>query len=101
LTSSSQGYWLRSRFHTFTSLDISYKYKKGFHTKVRVSSRIGPHNQDVLGWSLLGDAYGNARIIECHHSIYITKDSIPKLINLVLPHVIPSMRYKLRVKDNQ
>jgi|HigsolmetaGSP11D_1036233.scaffolds.fasta_scaffold03563_1 hypothetical protein len=41
--------------------------------------------------------------IKGHHSIYIyiTKDSIPKLRDIVLPHVIPSMRYKLGVKDNQ
>jgi len=39
--------------------------------------------------------------IEGHHSIYITKDSKAILIAFVLPHVIPSMRYKLGVKDNQ
>ena len=39
--------------------------------------------------------------IENRHSIYITKDSIPKLRNIVLPHIIPSMRYKLGIKDNK
>lgn len=39
--------------------------------------------------------------IEGHYSIYITKDSISKLRNLVLPYIIPSMRYKLGIKDNQ
>jgi LAGLIDADG DNA endonuclease family. len=57
------GYSLRSKSHKFTSLE----FKKGFHTKIRASSRIGPHNQDVLSviiGSLLGDAYACARIIE-------------------------------------
>ena len=47
----------------FTSLEL----KRTFHTKVRASNRIGPHNQDVLSvivGSLLGDAYANARTIE-------------------------------------
>jgi hypothetical protein len=39
--------------------------------------------------------------IEANYSIYITKDSIPKLRNILLPHVIPSMRYKLGIKNNQ
>jgi hypothetical protein len=42
-------------------------YQRAFHTKIRASSRIGPHNQDVLSvviGSLLGDAYANARTIE-------------------------------------
>jgi heme/copper-type cytochrome/quinol oxidase subunit 2 len=46
-----------------TSLEL----KRTFHTKVRASNRIGPHNQDVLSvivGSLLGDAYANARTIE-------------------------------------
>jgi hypothetical protein len=41
-------------------LDIT----RSFHTKVRASKRIGPHNEDVLSLligSLLGDAYGNKR----------------------------------------
>lgn len=41
--------------------------KKRFHTKIRASSRIGPHNKDILSviiGSLLGDAYANSRIIE-------------------------------------
>jgi hypothetical protein len=239
------GYVLRSKSLALAGLRskaaefISLEFKKGFHTRVRASSRIGPHNQDVLSviiGSLLGDGYANARTIEgvrfsyrqseihkdylfwlyefffqrgycsslkprrytrrvkgkeyygyefntftfrslkwihklfykegvkyinpnlelyltplalaiwimddgcwtgsgvriatnCfkleevkllanmlvklyglnytiqtiegHHSIYITKDSIAMLKALVLPHVIPSMRYKLGVKDNQ
>ena len=228
-------YSLYSKFHKLPSLE----FKRAFHTKIRASSRIGPHNQDVLSvviGSLLGDAYANARTIEgtrisyrqsnvhidylfwlyefysqrgycsnlkprkyirrlkdkefygyefntftfrsfnwihklfykngvkyinpnlelyltplalaiwimddggwtgngvriatnCfkleevkllanmlvklyglnytiqtiegNYSIYITKDSIPKLRNLVLPYVIPSMKYKLGIKDNQ
>lgn len=37
---------------------------RSFHTKVKASKRIGPHNEDVLSLlvgSLLGDAYGNRR----------------------------------------
>jgi ubiquinol-cytochrome c reductase cytochrome b subunit len=229
------GYLLYSKSPSPAGLE----FKRAFHTKIRASSRIGPHNQDVLSvviGSLLGDAYGNARTIEgtrisyrqsevhidylfwlyefysqrgycsnlkprkytrilkgkefygyefntftfrsfnwihklfykkgvkyinpnlelyltplalaililddgcwtgngvriatnCfkleevkllanmlvklyglnytiqtiegHYSIYITKDSIPKLRNLVLPYVIPSMKYKLGIKYNQ
>ena len=46
---------------------ISLNFQRAFHTKIRASSRIGPHNQDVLSvvvGSLLGDAYANARTIE-------------------------------------
>lgn len=39
--------------------------------------------------------------IEGNYSIYITKDSIPKLRNLLLPYIIPSMKYKLGIQDNQ
>ncbi len=38
-----------------------------FHTKVKASSRIGPHNQEVFSviiGSLLGDSYASARSIE-------------------------------------
>ena len=38
-----------------------------FHTKVRASSRIGPHNSDVISvliGSLLGDSYAQTRTIE-------------------------------------
>jgi hypothetical protein len=46
---------------------FSLEFKRTFHTKIRASSRIGPHNQDVLSvviGSLLGDSYANARTIE-------------------------------------
>jgi hypothetical protein len=36
--------------------------KRSFHTKVKASRRIGPHNEDVISLligSLLGDTYGN------------------------------------------
>ena len=42
-------------------------HKKSFHTKVKASARIGPHNKDVISviiGSLLGDSYANARSIE-------------------------------------
>ena len=41
--------------------------KRSFHTKVKASRRIGPHNEDVLSvviGSLLGDSYGNRRSVE-------------------------------------
>jgi hypothetical protein len=40
---------------------------RSFHTKVKASKRIGPHNEDivsVLVGSLLGDSYGNRRSVE-------------------------------------
>ena len=40
---------------------------KTFHTKVKASSRIGPHNEEVISvliGSLLGDSYASARTIE-------------------------------------
>lgn len=42
-------------------------FKKTFHTKVRASNRIGPHNEEVISvliGSLLGDCYTSARTIE-------------------------------------
>jgi uncharacterized membrane protein YgcG len=42
-------------------------FSRTFHTKVRASKRIGPHNEEILSviiGSLLGDAYANARTIE-------------------------------------
>jgi len=45
-------------------LNINKRY---FHTKVKASKRIGPHNKDVISviiGSLLGDCYGNRRSIE-------------------------------------
>jgi hypothetical protein len=52
-----------------------------FHTKVKASKRIGPHNEDVLSLligSLLGDAYGNRRSGEgtrfCYRQSIVHKD---------------------------
>ena len=42
-------------------------FKRSFHTKVKASNRIGPHNEDVLSvliGSLLGDCYANKRSAE-------------------------------------
>jgi hypothetical protein len=39
--------------------------------------------------------------IEGHYSIYITKDSIAKLKNIILLYIVPSMKYKLGIKNNQ
>ena len=40
---------------------------RSFHTRVRASKRIGPHNEDVISvivGSLLGDCYGSRRSVE-------------------------------------
>jgi hypothetical protein len=66
-------YKLYPKFHKFTSLE----FKRTFYIKVRASSRIGPHNQDVLSviiGSLLGDAYANARTIEGTRIAYRQSD---------------------------
>lgn len=44
-----------------------HTFNKSFHTKVKASNRIGPHNLDVISiliGSLLGDCYANAKTIE-------------------------------------
>nr|UED14366.1 hypothetical protein [Ophiocordyceps sp.] len=54
-----------SLFKYRNSYNLSFKNK--FHTKVRASKRIGPHNEEVISviiGSLLGDGYANARTIE-------------------------------------
>lgn len=46
---------------------LNINFTRYFHTKVRASKRIGPHNEDVLSvivGSLLGDCYGNKRSVE-------------------------------------
>jgi hypothetical protein len=43
---------------------LNINFTRSFHTKVRASKRIGPHNEDVLSvivGSLLGDSYGSRR----------------------------------------
>jgi hypothetical protein len=50
-----------------STLNISLFFNKTFHTKVRASNRIGPHNKDVISvivGSLLGDSYVSKRTIE-------------------------------------
>jgi len=52
--------------YNFTKLN-NHNFYRMFHTKVRASKRIGPHNKDIISiivGSLLGDAYANARTIE-------------------------------------
>ena len=55
--------------HNFTTFFTKPAYfKKTFHTKVKASNRIGPHNEQVISvfiGSLLGDSYASARTIEC------------------------------------
>jgi hypothetical protein len=46
---------------------FSFNSIRSFHTKVKASNRIGPHNKDVISvivGSLLGDCYGNRRSVE-------------------------------------
>lgn len=54
---------------------------RSFHTKVKASKRIGPHNEDivsVLVGSLLGDCYGNRRSVEgtrfCYRQSIVHKE---------------------------
>ena len=66
----------RYRKHNFTTFSFFYIKKtkpvcsnlnKTFHTKVKASNRIGPHNEEVISvliGSLLGDSYASARTIE-------------------------------------
>jgi hypothetical protein len=56
-------------------------FKRSFHTKVKASKRIGPHNEDILSvlvGSLLGDCYGNKRSGEgtrfCYRQSIVHKD---------------------------
>lgn len=59
----------RYTIHNFSCFTIFYHvyFKKAFHTKVRASNRIGPHNKEVISvliGSLLGDSYASGRTIE-------------------------------------
>ena len=54
---------------------------RSFHTKVKASKRIGPHNEDVLSvliGSLLGDSYGSRRSVEgtrfCYRQSIVHKE---------------------------
>lgn len=70
---------------------VSLQPKRTFHTRVKASSRIGPHNQDVISviiGSLLGDAYGNSRTPEgtrlCYRQSILHKDYLFWLYNFYL-----------------
>ena len=55
----------KQNFTTFCTKPISFN--NTFHTKVKASNRIGPHNEEVISvliGSLLGDSYASARTIE-------------------------------------
>jgi heme/copper-type cytochrome/quinol oxidase subunit 2 len=74
-------------------IGLAYKnnklnYYRCFHTKVKASNRIGPHNNDVISLiigSLLGDAYGNRRSGEgtrfCYRQSIVHKDYLFWLYN--------------------
>jgi hypothetical protein len=60
---------------------LNINFSRSFHTKVKASKRIGPHNEDVISvlvGSLLGDSYGNRRSIEgtrfCYRQSIIHKE---------------------------
>lgn len=68
------------RINPIKGLAVKYN-KRSFHTKVKASKRIGPHNEDVLSvivGSLLGDSYGNRRSVEgtrfCYRQSIIHKE---------------------------
>lgn len=57
--------YTKHNFTTYFTKPVSFK--KTFHTKVKASNRIGPHNEEVISvliGSLLGDSYASARTIE-------------------------------------
>lgn len=59
--------FIRRSLYSNPYISTNLIFKRTFHTKMRASSRIGPHNEDILSvviGSLLGDAYGNARTVE-------------------------------------
>ena len=63
LQSSYTLWYTRNNFSCFYGISS----KKTFHTKVKASKRIGPHNQEVVSvliGSLLGDCYATAKTIE-------------------------------------
>jgi hypothetical protein len=60
---------------------LNIDFSRSFHTKVKASKRIGPHNEDVISvlvGSLLGDCYGNRRSIEgtrfCYRQSVVHKE---------------------------
>jgi len=49
---------------TIKNYKLNINFSISFHTKVKASKRIGPHNEDIISvlvGSLLGDCYGNRR----------------------------------------
>jgi hypothetical protein len=71
---------------------------------VRIATNCFKLDEVKLLANMLVKLYGlnyTIQNIEGHYSIYITKDSIPKLKDLVLPYIIPSMQYKLAIKNNK
>lgn len=68
---------------------------------VRIATNCFTLNEVKLLIKILTKLYSlNCSIqeIDGRYSIYILKESIPKLRELVLPHMVPSMTYKLNVK---
>ena len=67
---------LSSKF-ILRNINYNISFNKTFHTKVRASSRIGPHNEEVISiviGSLLGDSYANSRTIEGTRICYRQSD---------------------------
>uniref|UniRef100_UPI001D025BD1 hypothetical protein n=1 Tax=Coccidioides immitis TaxID=5501 RepID=UPI001D025BD1 len=70
----------------FNKLNINTK--RSFHTKVKASNRIGPHNEDVISvlvGSLLGNCYSNRKSVEgtrfCYRQNIIHKEYLFWLYN--------------------
>jgi hypothetical protein len=58
--------YTRQNFTTCFTKYPAVCFNKTFHTKVRASNRIGPHNEEVISvliGSLLGDCYASTRTI--------------------------------------
>jgi len=68
--------YLSSKF-ILRNINYNISFNKTFHTKVRASSRIGPHHEEVISiiiGSLLGDSYANSRTIEGTRICYRQSD---------------------------
>ena len=69
---------------------LKVNFVRSFHTKVKASKRIGPHNKDIISLlvgSLLGDCYGNKRSVEgtrfCFRQSIVHKDYLFWLYNFL------------------
>lgn len=71
---------------------------------VRISTNCFKLEEVKLLANMLTKLYNlncTVKNIEGRYSIYITKESIPKLRDILLPYILPSMKYKLGLKNEQ